>query len=106
MEVLVETVAKLREIRRVDHQHVAVPRTSRIADPRSKYRSEVRAVVQWNDSRLVQVFLADHDVGSRLDVLDETLVLAREQWRTCVSQAAFGRRERLGACTLPPHLRA
>jgi hypothetical protein len=64
----------------------------------------MRTAVQWNDSRIVKVFLADHDVRLRLNDLDETPVRAAEQRRAAVSETALRRIECRGARGLAPDL--
>ena len=84
------------EVRRLDDERVAVPAAARVAEVLTNRRRHVRAAVERNDARVVDLLHLNDDVVLRLE--DSVHAHVRgEQIRNAVGDAAIGQREIAGA---------
>ena len=81
------------EVRRLDHQGVAVPVAARVAHPLADAGRQVAAAVERHDARVVHHLVQDHDVVGRLEDLQVLVVAGRDDRRTGVEPEQAALRE-------------
>ena len=72
------------EVGGFNNQRVAFPMAAGVSHPLPDVLCQMRTPVDWNDPRIMDLLVEDHDVAGHLDQLEIVVVAGRRHGRTTV----------------------